>query len=352
MKTIAEITPTWTLGRLKEEYPGIELLLYAHFGIGSRERSGFSATETLDELLRRHLVFDTAGACDKLTALAREDMRYSIEAPELKRRFDEFVVIDARDRSEYDRCHLTGSVYLTAESVKVLKKDPTRPVVTLCRDGTQSPSAARVLRGQGLEASHLVGGLEQWSYQVDSSVPILYPLEERGDHWYLLADDRTLRYRRKEPLLERGWCVLDRETLKQTDRGARLLDEIKDLELVVSTPHTFAVRSATEFEDLSGVVGILDEPTRDDQEWDRQDCVSDIDEERRAIDRVLTQEAPKLLAHHKGTVEIADYSDRVVTLTLGGGCVGCASVNITTQRSLAACLYRSVPVLDGIRSIE
>ena len=66
----------------------------------------------------------------------------------------------------------------------------------------------------------------------------------------------------------------------------------------------------------------------------------------------MKEEAPKVLANHKGTVVAEDYQDRVLTLALGGGCAGCASAQVTTQRDLAALLYSSVPLLDGIRNSE
>ena len=58
-----QVQPHWTLGQLKAQFPGVEMAMFAHFGVGSRERSGFSASETLEELLRRHLIFDAGRAC-------------------------------------------------------------------------------------------------------------------------------------------------------------------------------------------------------------------------------------------------------------------------------------------------
>jgi Fe-S cluster biogenesis protein NfuA len=86
--------------------------------------------------------------------------------------------------------------------------------------------------------------------------------------------------------------------------------------------------------------------------WQQYGRLGDEAAERIALEKALTEEAPKLLASHKGTVEIESYIDRVLTLALGGGCAGCASANITTQRELAACLYEAVPLLDGIKSAE
>src|SRR5690606_11172585 len=118
--SLALIEPDWTLNRLKREFPGVELALFAHFGVGSRERSGFHGEESLDELLRRHLVFDAARACSRLNALALEDHEHSIDCRQLQveRQAAQVVVVDARGEGEFARSHLQGSVLLSRESVQ------------------------------------------------------------------------------------------------------------------------------------------------------------------------------------------------------------------------------------------
>lgn len=345
------ITPAWTLGRLKSAYPSVELVLFSHFGVGSRERSGFHADETLGDLLRRHLIFDAERACLRLTALAHEDVRYGRTPLELKGGLESNEppsLIDVRAQEEFDRVSLPGAVLFSPVAVEALQSRPGAAVVCLCRDGSQSPSASRFLRGRGVEAYHLAGGLQRWSLEVDPQFPILYPLQEVGGQWYLLADDRTLRFRRTVAQRHRVGRVIGRNELVRFELGSRLSQAFPSLDQVITSAHTFAV--CGDRLPLDEVIEALAPAVRDAEVWEQYGEVSSLDQEREALEKALALAASQILASHKGTVEIKDYRDRALTLALGGGCAGCASAQITTQRELAAALYRAVPLLDRIVS--
>jgi rhodanese-related sulfurtransferase/Fe-S cluster biogenesis protein NfuA len=345
-QALPEIDPSWSLGELKRECPGVEMALFACFGIGSRERSGFSADEKLEELLRRHLVFDVQRACRRLNDLAAEDREHSIKAEQLASERG-LVVVDARSTADYERAHLPGALLLSHENVQSLHQQETPRIVTVCRDGSQAPAASRVLRSQGLNARHLVGGLESWTNEVDEDFPVLYPLNESGGHWYLLADDQTLRYRRGSQLPDRTARLISRPEMEAAGAMEGLLEALPDLSLVVSTSGTFAVRGVPGR--LADTISLLPQEVRDSPLWEQLGSTGDEEDDVRRLDRVLAEEAPEILGNHKGTVEVKDYVDRVLTLELGGGCAGCASAQITTQRELAARLYREVPLLDRIK---
>jgi Fe-S cluster biogenesis protein NfuA/rhodanese-related sulfurtransferase len=342
------IAPDWTLGRLKESFPGVELSLFAFFGIGSRERSGFAASETLADLLRRHLVFDAEAACTRLDLLAAEDWQHQVTAVELQVACAkaEVTVIDARSPEDHARSRIAGSCLLSANSVAGLRANPSVAAVVVCSDGSQSPAASRHLRGLGLNASHLQGGLIAWAIGVDESFPINYPLQEHAGRWHLLADGRSLRFRRAQPLEGQEWRVWSHSALLAHSAAAELAEKLPGLELLAVTPRSFTARG--EFADLQSTVRILAPWIEQSGLWGDGGEDGDPSEERRRLQRVLSQEAPKILRSHKGTVEIEDYSDRILALRLGGGCAGCASARVTTQRELAAALYREVPLLDRI----
>lgn len=341
------IRPDWTLGQLKQTFPGVELTLFAHFGVGSRERSGFAASETLADLLRRHLVFDTEKACQRLDELAAEDWANEVSASQLKGALEREVVrvIDARSAEDHARSRIAGSRLLSAESVAEARREAARPVVVVCNDGSQSPAASRHLRTFGLRAGHLTGGLRSWAIYSDESFPINYPLEEIAARWHLLADARTLRFRRDETLQGQGWRLWRRETMQRYEELGSLLTALPSLELVAATPRSFAARG--EFSDLHEAIAAL-------EAWKASPCWAgggeepSLEDDRERLQRVLTVEAPNILQSHKGTVEIESWEDRVLHLRLGGGCAGCASAAVTTQRELAAVLYRDVPLLDRI----
>ena len=337
------------MARLKREYPGVEMALFAHFGIGSRERSGFAADEKLDELCRRHLIFDLERACGKLNELAEEDVRFGIEASELPALLDRgAVVVDARAELEHKRAAIKGSRLLSHQTVQDLHRSPELSVVTVCRDGSQAPAASRILRSQGLRARHLFGGLESWAEEVDPEFPILFPLYERPGHWYLLADERTLRYRRVRTNPAHTPRVIARDELEQVAELSALLKALPTLETVVVSPETFGVRGLPE--SLSVIAEVVGEEVREAAVWGRLGHPEQPEVDRRKLEAVLAEEAPEILGSHKGTVQVKSYRDRVLTLELGGKCAGCASAQITTQRELASCLYREVPLLDRITS--
>jgi rhodanese-related sulfurtransferase/Fe-S cluster biogenesis protein NfuA len=345
-----EITPDWTLERLKQECPGVELTLYSHFGIGSRERAGFIGSELLSDLLRRHMVFDAERACHRLTELAQEDQRHSLSCHQLSLELSRgtTVVVDARSEQEYLWSHLPGALLLSKETVERLQGDSSIEPVAVCRDGSQSPAAARILRAQGLDARYLRGGLEAWSWGIDSEFPILFPLVEKPGHWYLLADGETLRFRRRQKIDSIGFRIIQRSDLNEFTLGQELLRKLPQIEMVIATPRSFAVRGLAG--ELHQVIRSFPPEVRNSPQWQDRGELGDEMRECELLDQVLAHEAPAILANHKGTVEVQDYSDRILTLALGGGCAGCASSQITTQRELAASLYRAVPLLDSILS--
>lgn len=341
------VRPDWTLSRLKESCPGVELALFSHFGIGSRERSGFSGKESLEDLLRRHLVFDADRACRRLTELAQEDWKYAWTAPTLRQERENVVILDCRGREDFEFCALDGSHYLSADFVKsLLPRRSEIRLVLVCNDGSHSPSASRVLRKQGFAAFHLWGGLYAWSVQVDRSHPVLYPLVEEPGGWYLLADGRTLRYRWKSPSLESGFRMIDQESLLDLAPARKLLELDPSVEAVFATPRSLAFRAR--FQNLCSFIGKLSHDLLHASLWATGGVEGDEEQEAVLIERVLSEEAPSLLENHKGTVVARSYEDRVLTLALGGGCAGCASAQVTTQRELAGLLYRRVPLIDRI----
>lgn len=347
------ITADWTLEQLKTHYPGVELTLFAHFGIGSRERSGFSGSERLEDLLRRHLVFDAALACSRLNQLAREDWDNALsprQLAEAKSR-SPIEIVDARSLEDYERGHLSGARLLSAETVELLKGQKSSSlVVCVCGDGSQSPSASRVLRKQGLRARHLRGGLVAWSREIDGGFPVLYPLTESAGQWSLLADGDTLRYRRPRALDGTEFRILHRRHLESFELGRSLLRVLPQVRMVINSPRSFAIRGLPK--NLLTAVEALCSAHIDSLEWNDWGESGDEVAEKRELERVLAVEAPEILSSHKGTVHVHSYNDRTLTLELGGGCAGCASAQITTQRELAAALYRAVPLLDRIQNLD
>jgi sulfur-carrier protein adenylyltransferase/sulfurtransferase len=89
------------------------------------------------------------------------------EASELLEREDRPVVIDVRERDEWDEGHLPGAIHVPRGSlesrIEQVAPDRSAPVLLYCAAGNRSAFAARSLGELGYEAvSSLAGGFTDW----------------------------------------------------------------------------------------------------------------------------------------------------------------------------------------------
>lgn len=80
------------------------------------------------------------------------------------------VVLDLRDKKEFDQGHLVGAInvpYANLETrVSELQKYKEKPLVLVCRMGQHAGSAGNVLRKNGFtNISRLTGGYVEWRNQ-------------------------------------------------------------------------------------------------------------------------------------------------------------------------------------------
>jgi adenylyltransferase/sulfurtransferase len=98
-----------------------------------------------------------------------------IRVEELKRRLDageNLFLLDVRDEYEYEISNIGGQLIPLPELSKRLNElDLNRNIVTICKMGTRSVKAAKVLHQAGFEhVWNLAGGIHAWSDRVDHSV--------------------------------------------------------------------------------------------------------------------------------------------------------------------------------------
>ena len=87
---------------------------------------------------------------------------------------DEFVLVDVREQAEWDFCRIDGAEFkpLSTFASWIEELDPPVLYVFTRHHGNRSMQAASVAQSHGLtRVGNLVGGIEEWSTQVDSSVP-------------------------------------------------------------------------------------------------------------------------------------------------------------------------------------
>lgn len=103
----------------------------------------------------------------------------SVDPLELAKQIEQspagLVIIDVREKIEFDHSHLNGAVHIALGTLpERLKEVPsTADVVVYCRSGGRSRKAASLLQQSGIKnVRDLRGGLSAWSRQVDPSLSV------------------------------------------------------------------------------------------------------------------------------------------------------------------------------------
>jgi rhodanese-related sulfurtransferase len=104
-----------------------------------------------------------------------DDLQISVQEVNARlARGEKLMLVDVRERQEYDICRLPGATLIPLGSLPanlntLLDADD---VVLYCHHGMRSLDAAVWLRQQGVEkAKSMAGGIERWSTEIDTSVP-------------------------------------------------------------------------------------------------------------------------------------------------------------------------------------
>lgn len=105
-------------------------------------------------------------------------MLAEITVTELKKKLDQgedIQLIDVRELSEYNICHLPSELIpLRDISKEVHKFNKDKPVILICHHGFRSAQAIQFLtqRYGFTNLFNLKGGLHAWALQVDPSMPV------------------------------------------------------------------------------------------------------------------------------------------------------------------------------------
>ena len=87
-----------------------------------------------------------------------------------------FLFLDCREPDEYAASRIQGTMLIPmseiSSRVSELETYRNRPIVVHCHHGGRSLRVTNWLRQQGFAAvTNMSGGIDEWSQQVDSSVP-------------------------------------------------------------------------------------------------------------------------------------------------------------------------------------
>jgi rhodanese-related sulfurtransferase len=89
-------------------------------------------------------------------------------------RGEKFLFVDVREKWEHDVARIEGAILIPLRQIppNVEKLSEAGKIVLLCHHGIRSMDAAVWLQSQGIqEAVSMSGGIDQWSREVDSSIP-------------------------------------------------------------------------------------------------------------------------------------------------------------------------------------
>jgi len=110
-----------------------------------------------------------------LALFVRNEMRrggHTISAQQLVDRVNRegAIVIDVRDRKEFDAGHIVGAISIPLANLDTradeLKKFADKPIIVACKMGQHSGDAGMRLRKRGYQnVSRLAGGMAEWQNQ-------------------------------------------------------------------------------------------------------------------------------------------------------------------------------------------
>lgn len=91
---------------------------------------------------------------------------------------DDFVLLDVRNPNEYEIARIPGAILVplpdiengsALDKIKELTKD--KNLIAQCKMGGRSAKALFILKQEGITGKNLVGGINAWSREIDSTVP-------------------------------------------------------------------------------------------------------------------------------------------------------------------------------------
>jgi molybdopterin/thiamine biosynthesis adenylyltransferase/rhodanese-related sulfurtransferase len=103
-----------------------------------------------------------------LPTMTVHDLKRKLEAGE------DFVLLDVRERFEYDICNIPGSKLIPLGELpsRMSELDSADDIILHCKMGGRSARALRLLQEAGFaKLTNVEGGIEAWAREIDPSVP-------------------------------------------------------------------------------------------------------------------------------------------------------------------------------------
>jgi rhodanese-related sulfurtransferase len=97
----------------------------------------------------------------------------AIELNNLIQAKETLILLDVREPFEFAHCRIDGSITIPLNQIpaRLRELDMEQEIVLICHHGIRSMQAANFLEQVGFDKiSNLVGGIDAWSVECDSSV--------------------------------------------------------------------------------------------------------------------------------------------------------------------------------------
>ena len=178
MQSDPKINAETTMKQLQELMPGARRALFAKYHIGGCQSCGFDDDETIDEVCKRNENLPVNEVIEHLLLSSEHDQKIQISPRDLKDELDqadeEIKLLDIRSREEVEAVKIEGSQIMTNElQQEALGKwnKETRTII-IDHTGDRSLDVAAFFIGHGLNRTvALAGGIDNYSKEVDSSIP-------------------------------------------------------------------------------------------------------------------------------------------------------------------------------------
>ncbi|MEK7702838.1 MAG: rhodanese-like domain-containing protein [Nitrospirota bacterium] len=99
---------------------------------------------------------------------------HPIEVKRKKEAGEDFILLDVRERWEYDLAHIPDSVLIPLSELprRIAEMDSLDEIVTVCHHGMRSASAQSFLIDAGfLDVKNMMGGIDAYSTTADPTIP-------------------------------------------------------------------------------------------------------------------------------------------------------------------------------------
>lgn len=164
-------------------------------------------------------------------------MGYEVDAEFIGSRREDLLIVDVRDKTDFDNGHIEGSVNMTSEELLGGGFEKGRELVIVCRNGRSSEQLAGELCNKGVVAHSLEGGYSKWLVDSIDGADRSHEIEQ------------SIRKKFARPIWSRfARAVIKYELVKPGDRIAVCISGGKDSMLLAKLFQELKAHNKFDFE--------------------------------------------------------------------------------------------------------